>query len=388
MHRWLCLGSSFASVIVLAAFASAARAERVVARHASWNASATRIYTDLLIEHDDGTLRTLRVAGGEVGDVGMVQFELRPPGSPPPDAERYGVNPGFVRSRSAASGALLRWEKSCVYLTPDASGASDVASAQEHAILQQVLDHWRASTQSCSYLEFVVDDPTPAETIYDGKNVVKFREDKWCRPASGADPEECYSPSAAALTTVFYVNTPGKPNDGKIRDADIELNAVNFAVGVCTLSGCTTTGQGSVSDLANTLTHEIGHLVGLDHTCWDQPGPAPVDGSGQPVPSCSAPLTSAQLDATMYNYQDPAEIKKATVEADDVNGFCAIYPLAADPGNCSRALDKDDDGLCAVAAPGRGPDGERGGQGLAALFGVGGFGLLLVAGRGRSRRRR
>ena len=37
-----------------------------------------------------------------------------------------------------------------------------------------------------------------------------------------------HDPSAIGLTTVFFVDTPGKPGDGTILDADIELNGVNF----------------------------------------------------------------------------------------------------------------------------------------------------------------
>jgi hypothetical protein len=50
----------------------------------------------------------------------------------------------------------------------------------------------------------------------------------------------------------------------------------------------------------------------------------------------------------MYNFQECGESKKATPEADDIDGVCSVYPKAADPGECfSPAL--EDKGCCAVA---------------------------------------
>lgn len=310
----------------------------MIAERSAWNPSRTRIHTDLVILRDDGRLETRRVPGGEVDGLAMIQFHVGP----------AGTVVGWVPARSARSDAPLRWEASCVYITPDAPGTTDIPGDGELTILQEVLDHWEQATASCGYLTFRMDEPAAKEVGYDGVNVIKYRHDTWGRPASGDDPAETYDPQAAALTTLFY-----EPESGIIRDADIEMNAVNFAVGVCSAAGvCETEGQGSVSDLANTMTHEVGHLVGLDHTCWDMAGAAPVDGDGNVVPDCFpvGSLTPEIVDATMYNYQDPGEVKKATLEADDIDGFCAGYPKAEDPGFCERALDGDD-GWCAVATP-------------------------------------
>ena len=91
----------------------------------------------------------------------------------------------------------------------------------------------------------------------------------------------------------------------------------------------------SIADLENTLTHELGHLQGLDHTCADSATPAnEVDENGNPPPACNnlSMLTPAELnkirEATMYNSAMPGETKKRSPEADDVAGICAIYPSA------------------------------------------------------------
>ncbi len=343
--------SGISALCLIGAAAAPAAAEQVLEQRSSWNAARDFIYTDVTVRQDDGRVVTRRQAGGVVGDVGMVQFHGVVGG--PSGTGGLGID--FLRSTSEASGTQLRWGRSCVYVTPDLAGTTHIPGNDEFQIIADVLGHWEQSIASCSYLNFVIDEPEAVEAKYDGKNVIKFREDTWCRPASGTDEGQCYSLSAAAITTVFYVNAPGKDNDGVIRDADIEMNAVNFAVAVCSAPGqCQTEGdQSVVSDLANTLTHEVGHLLGMDHTCWDQPGVPPNDDDGVPVPQCNAGnLSSAVTEATMYNFQDSGETKKATVEQDDIDGLCDAYAYVADPGCCSRALkDCEDGGSCAIAAP-------------------------------------
>jgi hypothetical protein len=343
VFRLACLGISAAVLAV----GSPALAEQVVWQQSSWNAARDFIYTDQLVVGDDGQTTMRRVPGGEVGDVGMIQFHAS-----------AGVGSGlqlrYHPSRSNGN-VPLRWETGCVYITPDAAGSSHIAGEQELDIIEQVLRTWEDAVAGCSYMTFVVDAPKPLEARYDGYNTVKFREQTWCRPASGDDPMQCYSPQAAAITTVFYVNAPGTEKDGLIRDADVELNGVNFAVAVCSAPGvCQTSGAPSNrSDLANTLTHEIGHLLGMDHTCWDQQGPAPLDDDGNTIPLCTTPNLGPEItEATMYNFQDSGETKKVSPEADDVEGICDTYPLAAgEAPACRRSLDDDDGGLCAVTAP-------------------------------------
>ena len=42
-------------------------------------------------------------------------------------------------------------------------------------------------------------------------------------------------------------------------------------------------------------------------------------------------------EATMYSYQECGEVSKASPEPDDIDGMCAIYPIADDPGECRAA---------------------------------------------------
>jgi hypothetical protein len=251
----------------------------------------------------------------------------------------------FVRTVNARGGALY-WDSSCVFIAHDGIGTSHIAGDGELAVIDQVFARWRSDTAACSYLTFELEGARQVEVGNDGVNLIRFREASWCRPATDDDPGECYPPDAAGLTTLWFINDSGSAQNGKILDADIELNAVHFTLAV---DGETTRpGGGCIADLANTLTHEVGHLVGLDHTCWNGVGTQPRDDSGALAPSCDGPLSDEAQEATMFAYQDCGETKKASPEPDDINGVCAIYPLASDPGECRRA-GLDPAGCCAVA---------------------------------------
>ncbi len=67
--------------------------------------------------------------------------------------------------------------------------------------------------------------------------------------------------------------------------------------------------------MQNTLTHELGHLMGLEHPCRVGADPPRTDGNGVQVPMCGAALNDAQItEATMFNFQDCGETKKETLE--------------------------------------------------------------------------
>jgi hypothetical protein len=128
----------------------------------------------------------------------------------------------------------------------------------------------RLADVTCNKAEF---NPDSANA-----NVVVFHDYKWSYTGEF---------NTLAKTTVTYDN-----GTGEIFDADIELNhAFNEF----------TTGDGYVVyDLQSVLTHEIGHLIGLDH--------------------------ASDLAATMTPGYQQGTIDLRTIEADDIAGVCAVYP--------------------------------------------------------------
>ena len=95
--------------------------------------------------------------------------------------------------------------------------------------------------------------------------------------------------SYLAETTVY----PDSLDYDAIESADIDLN-VSFSY----------SNNGSPYDynVQNVITHELGHLLGLN----DQ-------------------YSSFYEETTMYGYIDPGETKKSTLEDDDIDGLEAIY---------------------------------------------------------------
>jgi len=244
----------------------------------------------------------------------------------------------FVRSRTA-KGIPVAWSGSCAYVTPDSAGTPDLPSDQLFAVVQQSMANWTNAVGGQAYLKLVYQAPMPLEAHLDGVNTVKFRTDRWCHPDDAQQKNVCYSSAAAGITTVFFVQD-GSDKAGTILDADIELNDLNFTFAVLPTTAQPRSGT-SFADLENTLTHELGHLQGLDHTCKDSATPPQeVDDSGNPPPDCDS-LSSLPLAdqvkiklATMYNFAMPGEISKRSPEADDVAGIANAYPPANDPSSC------------------------------------------------------
>ncbi len=337
--------------VLLAAGSAAASpvGGEVVGARGRWRGD--RIVTDVTVRLADGRQVSFTQPGGSVDGIGMRQWP-----APPRlragdrvdldlDLDRAGPETAprilnFVRTTNEYDSPLY-WSSGCVFITYNDAGTIHVAGTQEFAVMDAVFERWRADTAECSYLRFQVGAPAALDTRFDRQNVIKFREARWCRPAHDDVAEECYDTDAAALTTLYFIEDQDSERDGEILDADIEINAVNFVISV---DGVTEGGPGCMSDLAATLTHEVGHVMGLDHTCWTGTGDQPVDDQGNPVPSCGAVLPPEVTEATMYNFQDCGETKKASPEADDIDGVCAIYPLAGDPGTCVPVPEPD--GCC------------------------------------------
>jgi MYXO-CTERM domain-containing protein len=376
---------------------------RVVSSQARW--SGKRIVTESLVRQDDGRELLVTQMGGTVDGIGMVQFPgqpllsagdlvslevpaqakatskatratmdpvpvlaviaLAPSAAAPPGPEMlpetlkgtgWHPPPGYVRTVNKFA-APLYWSSGCVFIAYDDSGTSHVLGEAEFAVMDAVFSQWRQSIQSCSYLTFELTGREPLDVGLDTRNVIKFQDTRWD-----------YGGNVAGLTTLHFVNDENSERNGEILDADIELNGVDFAISVDGI----TAGPGNrcLSDLANTLTHEVGHLLGLEHTCRAVGDPERLDNEGGDVPLCEPAqlLPAAIREATMYNNQDCGETIKATPEADDIAGVCGIYPLAADPNECQPAQLKKKGG-CAVAAGD--PDTEPGLPWLLLVLGVG-----------------
>ncbi len=293
----------------------------------------------------------------------------------------------YVRTRTTA-GVATAWKTPCVtmkfalgafpsYL--DAAGYLNAAQQGGAAWTQASLD----GIDRCSNVLFGV-EATPdvgGPVGRDGINHIIFRQTEWCRDPAPTDPSEprCYDASALAITTVFQLK-----DSGEILDADIEVNGVHFTWADFVNQPELATFQSH--DFQGAVTHEMGHVLGLEHTCYipavdkkGNPVPRPVDHAGNPIPDCNINNPPLITDATMYvSVNSPAtEVGLRTLSPDDVQGMCDIYAFSpnfiCDVPSDANASGK---GGCSLGAP-QGPGS------IAVVLSLAGLALHL----GRRRRR-
>jgi hypothetical protein len=265
---------------------------------------------------------------------------------------------GFVRSVTATGCVPVQWTPASVSITTDSAGVPDMPLAAIERIARAAIAGWQDRTCPKSALELSYAAATgPREVGPDGAQVIKFRSETWCRPPEQPGDEPiCYDPSAAALTTLTYM-----VDDGRIIDADIELNAVDNQFYDAD-SEPPPAGPRRPLDLWNTLSHELGHLQGLDHTCRNGPADGMAacarDDRGDAVVECHDvdqgrghdPALATIFMTTMYPTAAPGEVHKRAPKEDDIRGIDAVYPKG------STASGKGPHACSAPTAPGTATD--------------------------------
>jgi len=267
------------------------------------------------------------------------------------------------------------WANPCVGVIAYPAGLAGMMPADQVMNAASAAgDAWSAGQNDTALVIQVASTTGPSPGAkYDGQNSLIFDETSWC---SANDTSPCdYDPAALAITTVLARGS------GAIVDADIEVNAKNFTWADVDLLPSSGHGM-DVQDLQNALTHEMGHLIGLDHPCYLAGATTQAratDNLGNPVPEC-ADAPPAVMESTMYPSAVPGDTSKRTLAADDQLAVTQIYPssLATSiPPMCAKPtpLANRDSG-CAVA-------GDDRGAGAALTFVVA---AMMVAARRRGQR--
>lgn len=209
----------------------------------------------------------------------------------------------FLCTRAGADGPSLAWDPRTIEIRRSGEGAEESAAEIDRTALASMAP-W--NVLDCSDAALVLGEPTAARLAgFDwaagsgragNENILVFRND------DPSDPIDAWlhQLGALAITTVTF-----ESNEGKLLDADIEVNDTSFAFTSCDpdVEGCAVD-----FDLQNTLTHELGHVLGLDHS-----------GDG---------------DATMFASAPRSDTSKRTLSADDEAALCTVYPSGFPPGEC------------------------------------------------------
>lgn len=231
----------------------------------------------------------------------------------------------------------LRWYCEEVPVFWDQALCNDVPATEAEGAIRASLQAWNAI--DCPHPRLVEGGGVQGVPPFQGdpphqsaNNLVLFEEAEAWRTGDGKVP------GVIALTTILY-----DTRTGAVNSFALEVNDGDFRFG--------TTGALRDMDIQNTLTHEFGHVLALDHS----------------TEGCQRP------DAPTMCFSAPSgEVAKRTLEADDQEGLCTLY-----------ARPWSEDGACGV------PDPESSSGGCDASARSSGFGIaLLMAGLWWVRRRR
>ena len=243
----------------------------------------------------------------------------------------------FAYKRSVNSGNVCIWWSTRGHpFQIDAQGTPDVPAAQAFTAVRKSAQTWAAV--ACSDLAFqdqgLSQDPKNRVVGYFpgqfNRNLVLWRTRRCgngqnggvvppgdgCLTAGGcSNAYDCWDHGDGVIATT---TTTSNRFTGQINDTDIEINDAvgsdgsKFSFTAVDGPPCTDINEtGCVRiDIQNTITHEWGHTLGLDHT--------------------------TDPNATMYATAPEGEVSKRVLGSDDIQGICDIYPRGSRTVTCDN----------------------------------------------------
>lgn len=194
------------------------------------------------------------------------------------------------------SGEPLYWASDCVTVAIQSDGSllHGIDADEVEALAVEALATWRTvdcgggrapsielqslGQVACNLVEY---------NEGGNANIVMIRDDDW--------------PYSGSANTLGRTRLAFDPGNGRIYDADIEVNGAEVDLSV----GDPVEG----ADLLSILTHEMGHFLGLDH--------------------------SLDENATMRFDYEPFGTALRSLGQDDIDGICAVYPPDRTPASTS-----------------------------------------------------
>jgi hypothetical protein len=228
---------------------------------------------------------------------------------------------GFAR-QSTSIGTPLEWRSSCPSLEIGAVAPDGPSIEELGADVQEAIATWEGA--GCKQLPFDLRDVASRVSTaeYDAHNIVVTRPADYCLDPANRELAFCLNPSVLATTTLYWIDRPGDPRDGEILEIDLEINLRHPFAGA------------GAYDLQSIITHELGHMIGLEHSCTDVVDERNFDPAGHALPLCSAQAAAGDLPV-MFPIVKPAE-QRRDLAADELNAICAIYNTR--PIQCDDSL--------------------------------------------------
>ena len=206
-------------------------------------------------------------------------------------------------------GRPVRWVLPDIVLRPNADSDAEFSDMLQ-AIVVASATTWNGALAGCRAprLRVLAAPHRSLLPLRDGCSTVLVRRNKWCSD-SVRDQDDCYDKDRAAFTSL-YPNDPDGSRYADVREADIEVNGVNYA---WSPEGA----KPGTSSLHAIVVHELGHVLGLDHPCEVSPqraGAKPRCGSSKWRASIMYPLP---LEVGRIPVLEPAHTER--------EALCAFY---------------------------------------------------------------
>jgi hypothetical protein len=216
-------------------------------------------------------------------------------------------------------GEPLFWSDLTIHYGFNPERASqDLDEATVRAVFAEAFATWAAvdCESGAPGFEFVEDAEPYSETHPNHHQTDADVNAMLFRPGAEWFPADPYDPNAFALTSVWY-----RPSTGRLLGADMEINEGKGPYAVCDPEGC----PWDTSDLRNVVTHEVGHLLGFNH--------------------------SNERDATMFYSAQVGQLTMRDLSSDDIEAQCDVYSPDAVQ---ARARSERDSGCSLAGRPATG----------------------------------
>lgn len=226
----------------------------------------------------------------------------------------------YVRAqvdRNDPASQCLWWKDGTVIaVQQSAAGNPETPGDTEFTAVSAAFATWTTQLEACSNVRFDEQARSPNRQVAnDGVSLVLFRQvdcddlrPSCSSPSSCGNERDCWEHAngALAITTNFY-----ESRTGRMTDADIEFNTPGFIFTAVDSPPCVSPNfnVGCVaSDVQNTVTHEVGHLLGLGH--------------------------SLSPSSTMNATARPTELNKRVLDADSKKFICEVYRPGLEEQGC------------------------------------------------------